>query len=121
MYAWDRRTKLQTMGIYRVSISLDTAILLELLMPWWKRAGKATRKTYTRSEEAIAILSTLSSDGTEDVDIFWRPMNLPMVSIVRVIAASRRELHRGSLPVCELTELRTLWREMNAAVRDGDD
>jgi hypothetical protein len=79
------------------------------------------RKTYTKSGEAVAILDSLSSGGTEDVEIFSRPRNLPMVSNVRVIAASRRELCSGvSSPVCELTELRILWREANAAVRDGD-
>lgn len=45
-------------------------------------------------------------------------MNLP---IVCVMAASRLELHPGLLLVCELDELRILWMEVNAAVRDGDD
>jgi len=53
--------------------------------------------------------------------MFWRPKNLLVVSIVRVIAASRCELCGGSSPVCELIELRTLRREVNAAVRDGDN
>lgn len=45
-----------------------------------------------------------------------------MVSIVRVIAASRRELRgNGSSPVCELTELTILRREAKSAVRDGND
>lgn len=121
MYARDAILKLQTMGTNMVSMRRDTAILLELLMFWQKRAGRAMRKTYTRSGKAIAILDSLSSVGTEDVEIFWRPRNLPMVLIVRVIAASRRELRGGPSPVCELAELITLRREVNTAVRDDDN
>jgi hypothetical protein len=120
--AWDARPKLRIRGTRRDSIRRDTIVLLAAPIPWWKRAGNATRKTYTSSGETIAILELLSSEcGNDGIERFWRPRKLTTVKSERVIAASRQKLSSALSPVCELTEPRMLRREVKAAVRDGDN
>jgi len=97
----------------------DIAVLLPLLMPWWNRAGNATRKTYIKNGETIAIFELLGSEcGKDDVKRFWRSRKLLMVRSERVIAASRRECHAALSPACILTEPTTLLRVVKTAVRD---